>query len=451
MLSSNLLHQIIKGSFKDHLVTWVGEYLYIEHSKAQADAIMDEIDCQYTRKWIAAVPAFPCLCRFKQWTEDDSKALTLIVYLPAIKGLVPPEIVEAISAFLDFCYLVRHADFEESTLDTVDKAVKKCHVLREVFRTLGVCPNGFSLPCQHSMVHYRVNIEDVGAPGEVCSSITESRHITAVKKPWRHSSRYELDKLAAARANFVERGMIPPVFVPVPDKDPKDTDKGGPIDEPRVEGNVVLAHRRDDLAIHIKVPIFPELLASFLNDHLHSDSYSSDDDSSSAGGINISRHQISVFHLAVATFFAPSDPLGTYGMCRERIQSTPTWRKHGPRQDCAFAVKNQQEHGIWGMSAVQVLLLFSFSHNGVDYLCTLVEWFKKVGQSPNIETELTHPGGSRLTTIVHLDTLLRGAHLIPVYGTGHIHIGFHHIYSLNALKSFHVNKYVDHHANEIAF
>lgn len=44
MLSSDLLHQVIKGSFKDHLVTWVGEYLYLEHSKAKADSIMDEID-----------------------------------------------------------------------------------------------------------------------------------------------------------------------------------------------------------------------------------------------------------------------------------------------------------------------------------------------------------------------------------------------------------------------
>ena len=44
LLAPNLLHQLIKGTFKDHLVTWVGKYLVLEHSETRTAAIMADID-----------------------------------------------------------------------------------------------------------------------------------------------------------------------------------------------------------------------------------------------------------------------------------------------------------------------------------------------------------------------------------------------------------------------
>lgn len=84
------------------------------------------------------------------------------------------------------------------------------------------------------------------------SSITESRHITAVKKPWRRSNRYEalgqmlitnqrLDKFTAARNNFIARGMLPPEHGPPPGFHDDEDDDGGPTDNDRVLADVRLA------------------------------------------------------------------------------------------------------------------------------------------------------------------------------------------------------------------
>ncbi|KAG1870863.1 hypothetical protein F4604DRAFT_1583573 [Suillus subluteus] len=218
LLAPDLLHQIIKGSFKDHLVEWVERYLFQEHGKTQANIILDDID-----RRITAVPPFPGLRRFpqgrhfKQWTGDDSKAL-MKVYLPAIEGYVPEDVVRAFSAFLEFCYLVCRNVLTEKSLKEIQAALAHFHQYREIFKTTGTITM-FSLPQQHLMTHYVHCIRLFGAPNGLCSSITESKHIKAVKEPWRWSSRYNalgqmlltnqrLDKLVASQVDFRTRGML---------------------------------------------------------------------------------------------------------------------------------------------------------------------------------------------------------------------------------------------------
>lgn len=139
------------------------------------------------------------------------------MYLPAIAGHLPDQMVKAIANLIEFCYLARRDILEEDTLDKLDTALFDFHKNREAFRS--VRPDGFSLPRQHSLVHYRRSIELYGAPNGLCSSITENKHIKAVKKPYRRSNRNQplgqmlvtnqrLDKLAAARVDFNARGML---------------------------------------------------------------------------------------------------------------------------------------------------------------------------------------------------------------------------------------------------
>ena len=136
-----------------------------------------------------------------------------------LEGFVPIDITKALTAFLDFCYIARQDVLTDNSLDALNGALRRFHHHRKIFQETGVRPTGFSLPRQHSLVHYCDHIKKFGAPNGLSSSITESKHITAVKKPWRQSRRYEAlgqmltintrnDKLAAARVDFLSRGML---------------------------------------------------------------------------------------------------------------------------------------------------------------------------------------------------------------------------------------------------
>jgi hypothetical protein len=127
--------------------------------------------------------------------------------------------MRAFRAFLEFCYIAQRDIITEPTLMELQDAMERFHRYRNIFEVVGIRPEGFALPRQHSMAHYLWLIRAFGAPNGLCSSITESMHIRAIKKPWRRSNRYKalgqmlltnqrLDKLAAAHTDFIERGML---------------------------------------------------------------------------------------------------------------------------------------------------------------------------------------------------------------------------------------------------
>lgn len=168
------------------------------------------------------------------------------VFLPAITGHVPDDVVRCIAAFLDFCYIARRNSHDSTSLALLENALARYHELRYIFEELEIRPDGFALPRQHALRHYVYSIRLFGSPNGLCSSITESKHIAAVKEPYRRSSRNNalpqmlttlcrLSKLAAARVEFGRRGMF----------------KHNVVDAARVEAGLMEEWDDDGVDMHV--------------------------------------------------------------------------------------------------------------------------------------------------------------------------------------------------------
>ncbi|KAN0094739.1 hypothetical protein V8E55_003026 [Tylopilus felleus] len=411
-------------------------------------------------------------------------------------------------ALLEFCYLVCKDIITSSDLTKLEDTLTQFHHFRTVFTNSGAA-RSLSLPRQHSLTHYFELIKQFGAPNGLCSSITESKHIKAVKKPYRRSSHHQalgqmlvinqrLDKLRAARINFQLRGMLvpragsttgdlgilqvlvrrneaecqrahnqpqdatddvePPEESASRQEDPSDSDA---VDDCCIEAFVCLAQTRQrnwaktipDLAAELGIPRLPHLVRAFLHTKIHSDNDGPCDT------CPFYTDKISIFNSASATFYAPSDLCGTRGMRCEYIRSCPNWRNEGPRHDCVFVITDPELPGFRGMDVARILCFFSFAFQGTLYPCAVVRWFDRVGDAPNdntgmwvIKPSITAARQPKFA-VIHTDTIFRAVHLIPVYAAAPPipPEGIPPNQSYDHFRLFYVNKFADHHSFVTAF
>ena len=208
------------------------------------------------------------------------------------------------------------------------------------------------------------------------------------------------------------------------------------------------------LANFIHKPDFPHALHIFIHQHNHPySSHLAPLDNSFEGPIH-------VFHSAKVQYYAPSDLCGVGGMHNEVIHANPSYGHHGlPCFDTVFISVDDDKKVMGGLLVARVLLLFSFfdSYCGKDISCALVTWFIHMDDNPKPDKDNgmwkvcpeCDENGGHPVQVVHLDTILRGAHLLPCYGVGFIPVELKCNDALDCWDAYFVNHFIDHHAHEL--
>lgn len=210
-----------------------------------------------------------------------------------------------------------------------------------------------------------------------------------------------------------------------------------------------------NIAGRLSLPQFPQLLSEFLFKYLESWDPPSDMELSQM----LPRLHLNLYPSAVATFHAPSDHSGMAGMRRERIRAINSWMGGSARYDTIFIQRTlDATHISTGLEVARVKPFFSVTlRRGLEvHACAFVHHFEISGNEVDEDVgmwtarALFDESSEPLMSVIPLHQILRAAHLIPVYDTEPIPHQFTFAETLDHYSEFYVNKFIDHHAFEIA-